>query len=64
MTPEMPKVGVPDAAVCPMCEGRGGIAHFVCCGRGRSECCGEPDNDFEPCHVCGGSGNLPIEATP
>ena len=48
---------------CPVCDGRGGFVHQVCCGRGRSECCGEPDTDYEPCHACGGAGNLPVEET-
>lgn len=48
---------------CPVCDGHGGFEHQVCCGRGRTECCGEPDTDFERCHACGGAGNLPIEET-
>lgn len=46
---------------CPVCDGRGGFVHQTCCGRGRSECCGEPDTDFERCHACGGCGSLPIK---
>jgi hypothetical protein len=46
---------------CSHCDGVGGFRRAICCGKGNplGDCCGNPDEEMEPCPQCGGSGEQP-----
>jgi len=58
------KVKVNEKLICQECGGCGATETpiQVCCNRPTpsGECCGNPDMDIDldPCHVCGGSGEI------
>lgn len=57
-----------DPVKCHFCSGNGWVPVQVCCGNpvigaeymGAQEhiCCGEPEEDTEPCHICKGTGEI------
>lgn len=55
-----------DPVRCHHCAGNGCVPVQICCGKPiigaeymEAQCCGDPDEDMEMCHVCKGNGELP-----
>lgn len=45
---------------CPDCNGSGVVMRKVCCGdrNDSGECCGFPNDGYEPCEKCNGDGHM------
>lgn len=56
-----PSLSAQAVGECTHCDGAGGFRRAVCCGNGTplGDCCGNPNEEMEPCGQCGGSGTTP-----
>ena len=59
---DRPSLSAQAVGDCTHCDGAGGFRRAVCCGNGTplGDCCGNPNEEMEPCPQCGGSGELAL----